>query len=872
MRNHKSTLLILAKYINQEILIDELFRAKDLTQDTILSKYRKKKRIIKIKIIITKIFYSIIFGILPVIPLFTYFEIQNQFINQGLDLRIIIFGGSLLYSFFFVMEFLNVMFMGMIEISLILSKNLFFWLETLPISAKRLKKLKLLTIFHSFDIPILVITFAFPIVIFLGTLNIVAFFVCLALSILQVIFAFSVLILLGNVLNKSLDLNLIGSRKTLIIRLFNIFGFVVVFFGSLMFVQWAISSIDIFFTFPMVQEHPAILNVILCTIPYPFSSSYLISFVATTNQIQFYYWIGLISGLGLFAIFDWWISKRALIIMDKSISSNIEKVKKIQEKKSSKIYIRIKKPISAYFIKDFKIITRNLKAFLSVITPLIISFVFYYTFNFTVLGAQTPFTTDMFYNWSVILAFQPVICGMLIYNLINIEGSGESILNSLPIIPKDQAKSKLLYFLIIQTISIISPYLIYIFEPNFIELFISILISLPFSWIILISMLELYIYSFGRKKYKYVLEPVKPKNKFSKWAFIYLTEYCFYMFIVSLGMVLNYKRELFYLINFIVDIIVCFGIIFLIFKTMFVPMLKPKLKIEKKKKLVKTYFELVPEIKLVMEQSIGTKPYQTEHTLRKAKILTITKSNFIIKHPWLSILITLIFNFVFVLCINFYIISLNELLSGRFYERIFWFCLMPISILIFIRIKYIPKPTYKKLNVSYQIFYYIISGIIGAIIIIFFHMFCVFTFSWPYPYPLASIYYIINYLNLDLFGFFTILIFALWNEILFRGIILPILTSKFKKLIAFSLSLWIFIIYYFYGFFLYMSYGITLGQLLLALLINLSYMLIINGFLSFLYIWQKNIYPGLIVHSLNMLAGILPYFYFGIYFFFPNFM
>jgi membrane protease YdiL (CAAX protease family) len=871
MRNHKSTLLTLAKYINQELLIDELFWAKDLTQDTILSKYRKKKRIIKIKIIITKIFYSIIFGILPVIPLFTYFEIQNQFINQGLDLRIIIFGGSLLYSFFFVMEFLNVMFMGMIEISLILSKNLFVWLETLPISAKRLKKLKLLTIFHSFDIPIIVITLSFPIVILFGTLNIAVFFISLGLSILQVIFAFSILILLGNILNKSLDLNLMGSRKTLVIRLFNIFGFVIVFFGSLMFVQWAISSIDTFFMFPMVQEHPAILNVILCTIPYPFSSSYLISFLSITSQIQFYYWIGLICGLGLFAIFDWWISKRALAIMDKSISTNIGKVKKIQEKKSSKIYIKVKKPISAYFIKDFKIITRNLKAFLSVITPVIISFVFYYTFNFTVLGSQTPFTTDMFYNWSVILAFQPVICGMLIYNLVNIEGSGESILNSLPIIPKDQAKSKLLYFLTIQTISIFSPYLIYIFQPHFIELFISILISLPFSWIILISMLELYIYSFGRKKYRYVLEPVKSKNKFTKWAFIYLTEYCFYMFIVSLGMVLNYKRELFYLINFIVDILACFGLVYLMFKIMFSPMLKPKMKTEKKKKLVKSYFQLVKEIKPVIEQSIGTEPYQTEYILRKTKIFTITKSNYVIKHPWFSLLILLVLNFVFVLCINFYINSLHLLLPGRFYARIFWFCLIPFSILIFIRIKYIPKPTDKKLKVNYQIFYYIISGIVVAVIIIFFHLFCIFTFSWPYP----SYYflYIIDYLNLDIFGFFTILIFALWHEIIFRGIIIPLLLSKFRKLIAFSLSVCLFILYYLISVtLLNISYGNMLGQLLLIILIQLVYMLIINGILSFLYIWQKNIYPGLIVHSLTILFGILPYFYFGIYIFFPNFM
>ncbi|MFX1391082.1 MAG: hypothetical protein ACFE9Z_13540 [Promethearchaeota archaeon] len=855
MRKEKSFLLTLAKSINQEILIEELFHSKGIKEENILSKYRRKKRIIKIKILFTKIFYSIIFGILPVIPLFTYFEIQNQFINDGLNLSIVIFGSNLLYSFFFIMQFLNIIFMGMIEISLILSKNLFFWLETLPISAKSLKKLKILTIFHSFDIPIIIITFAFPTVILIGTFNILLFFMSLGLSILQVIFSFNVLILLGNRLNKSLDIN-ISSRKTLIIRLVNIFGFLILFFGSLFFVQWAITSIDTFFTFSLVQEHPAYVNLVLCTIPYPFSPSYFISFFSITNQIHIHYWIGLVCGLGLFIIFNYWLSRKSLKILDTAISSKRDSLIKYAEKKEFfkiEINVKITKPVLAYFLKDFKIIIRNLKAFLSVITPIIISFVFTYTFNFTVLGVQPSYTTEVFYNWSVILAFQPVICGMIIYNLINIEKGGESILVSLPISPKDQAKSKLYYFLVIQTIAIIGPYLIYIFESNFVDLFISIIISLPFSWIILISMFELYIYSFGRKKYRFVLEPVNPKNQFSKWAFIYLAEYCFYIFIVSLGMVLNYKRELFYLINFIVDIFVCLGLVYIMFKSMFAPVLKPK--------------KVKPKLREL--NKIDLKSLKTEIYLKKVKFSKY-KSLFFIKQPWISISIVLISNFLFVLSINLYIFFLFQLIFFINYTVIFWLFVVPNLICIFIRIRFIPRGSYKKSKKAYKIIKFVIYGIIGAVIVIALHFFFVFVFSIPYP---AHYYqYFLYYLGLNTYKFLIIITYVLWYEILFRGIILPILLSKYRKPIAAILNTCIFFLYNLTSIiFFYIWYGTMVSQIFFIIFMILIYTLIINGTLSVLSIWQKNIYSGIITHIITIFFGILPYFYSGLFLLFPFF-
>ncbi|MFX1503834.1 MAG: hypothetical protein ACFFDH_22930 [Promethearchaeota archaeon] len=831
MQKAKSNLLTLAKYVNQELLIEELFRVRGLTEDSFSRKYRKKKRIIKIKIIFTKIFYSIIFGILPVIPLLSYFEVQAQYITDGITLHIVIFGGSLLYSFFFILQLLNILFMGMIEISLIMSKNLFFWLETLPLSAEKLKKLKLIAIFHNLDIPIVVITLAFPIVILIGTLNFVIFLISLGMSILQIIFAFNILILVANRINKSIDINQISSRKSLVIRLINIFGFTIAFFGSFIFVQWLISSIDFFFSFPIVQQYPHYLNLILCTIPYPFSPSYLISFLSNTNQIHFHYWISLICGLGLLAIFDYWLSKRSLKVLDRvsSFKGEATEINNTNLISPDIIHVQIKKPIVAYLIKDFKIIMRNLKVFLSIITPIIISFVFTYTFNFTVLGIQTPITTDIFYNWSVILSFQPVISGMIIYNLINIGSYGKSVLAALPINSKDQAKSKLFYFIIIQTIAVISPYLIYIFQPEFMVLLESVILSLPFAWFILISMFEMYVYSFGRKKYKYVLEPVKPDNKWSKWASIYFLEYCFYIFLVLFGAVLNYNQKLSTFIIFYFTTLLCYGILYLMFKIMFSSTRKKRIKF---------------------------------------KLFKIKKSNYFVKHPWLAILLLLVSNFLLVLSISFYILDLYQLVHDRFYRTIFWIFLFPIIILIFIKAKFIPKDPIKKFKRPSRIFISIVSGIIGAIYVINFHMFSVSIFSIPqtaYNVRLITISSIDN-----LYRILSILIFAIWHGILFRGILLPILLLKYKKIISIFLDVSIIFFYYFiYGL---LSFIINGNVSIPFLLFNLIYMLCINVLLSYLFVIQKNVYFEVIMHTITILFGALPLFYFGIYIFFPNFM
>ncbi|MFX0000968.1 MAG: CPBP family intramembrane glutamic endopeptidase [Candidatus Hodarchaeota archaeon] len=825
MPNEELNLLKLAKFVNQEIFIEELFRVKP---EKLLKKYSKKKKLLKIKILFTKIFYSVFFGILPIIPLMTYFEMKAGIISEY-PIEMVVFSGGLLFLFFFILQFFNVFFMGMIEASLIMSNSLFYWLETLPISSQKLRKLKIISIFRNFDLPLIVITFGFPIAMFIGTLNVLVFLICLGISILQNIAIFSALIIFGERINRFVDMNIANSRKTTIIRLINIFGFVIIFFGSLIFVQWAMRSLDIFFRFPMVQEKPALINLILSTIPFS-STSYLTTYITTGSQFHFVFWFGIFCGLGLFIIFTYWIFTKALSGLHRITSSKGDILKKykvsyiVQEQ--NQINIKIRKPIRSHFFKDLTITSRNLKVFLSVVTPIIISFVFTYTFNFTVLEGQTPLTSDFIYNWSVIIAFQPIVCGMLIYNLLNLEESGDPIFLSLPIIPKNRAKSKLLFFIIIQTISVISPYLIYMFELNFINLFITVLISLPFAWLILITMFEMRIYFFGRAKYRFVLEQVNPENRMIKWASIYILEYILTIIIISTGMTLIYLGIEYFISIFILVMFFCYCILFLSFKIIFSPVRKPKRRRTPKLSLDKKEYKLVP---------IKT---------------------FFIDYPWISITLLILFNFILVYLGNLYLRFIYYLKPINRFQIILWYTIFPMLIFVLIKINFISKlkgTIYDKSGILYDKSKYWKLGIFGFIFIYIFSFLFLTSFSFY------------GRTTPDFYKIFVSIVFALWIEILFRGIIFPILLSKYNRITSLFLNSFIFFLYYLIY---YITFSIALKIFTSYVFVEFFYVCVINFFLTYLYSKQNSISPAVFIHLISTLLGTLPLFYFGIYFFF----
>ncbi len=569
MFQKKKSLFSIANYINKELLLEGLLQFKGIHQERILERYKNKQISLKIKVILPKIFYALIFGLLPIMILFPYFQINEDLMESSASTESIIFLGGFFFTLFFFLQFINFFIMGLIESANIMSGMIFRWFETLPISRDKLRKLAYLTVFRSFDIPIIVIIIGFPITILIGTQNVIFFFVALAISILNIIFSFNILILLGNKLNRSLDFNEGSSKRSFTIRLVNLIIFIIVILSSVYAIQWAISSIDVISRSIIEFENPTIINIILSSIPYPFNLSYLISFIIAFEQVSIGFWISIFIGFGFFVILTWWTYLKASKTLERITSVkhyNLKREvssKKINEKKPE-VTIKTCSPIKAYIRKDLIIASHDLNTFLSILMPIILSCIF--TFSFSIGNAGVGFfpKRDLFFNLIGILIFNPIISGMLVYGVLNIEISGESIITSLPIKPRNQIAGKLFLMMIIQTLAVLTPLLIYITSEKFLIFLLAVIISQPIIWIFLFLTFELRIYFFCKFKNRYVIQEINPENRLFKWTLIISIQYILILGIIFiLFRVYHYQKFVTFVSCFFFISFICFlGVIY----------------------------------------------------------------------------------------------------------------------------------------------------------------------------------------------------------------------------------------------------------------------------------------------------------------------
>ena len=172
VEQEKASLYNLSKYAFQEILLEAQTQATGPSQSLFLEKYERRRNSIKAQIITMKIIYAILFTILPLIPIITYFQTSRAYVEVLFPFHVRIFMESLLFGLFFVFQFIYLFSMRVLNFGIIMSGRSFRFFETLPISKKKLKKLVFLTIYRSLDIPIIAMIFVFPItMLFLIGLN-----------------------------------------------------------------------------------------------------------------------------------------------------------------------------------------------------------------------------------------------------------------------------------------------------------------------------------------------------------------------------------------------------------------------------------------------------------------------------------------------------------------------------------------------------------------------------------------------------------------------------------------------------------------------------------------------------------------------------
>jgi len=823
----------LSKYTNFEMIMESQFATVGANQAKLLEKYEKNNKYIKNQAKSLKIVSSFMMMLMPLMSIILYFEIADN-ISVSYPLE----GEIYLYSFFLWINLLvsicYLFMFGLFTTSSLMSGTSFRWLQTLPITRKELKKLGFATLFRNLSIPIIVMTFTFPIILLFITQNILTFIASLISSFLITIFAVSLLIIAGERFSRVFSESNKSSGKANILRIVSLVGFFLIAFGSSFIFQFGFRTIGgqvIEF-----QSNPpsSLLNIMLSFIPLPFAPGYFIGLTMVTGPMPIELLGSSIVGMVILAgiVFLTYkiairsLSSVATFEIDVSKAKKESKRKAVQTMEPVKIEVKTTSPVESYMHKDLISSTRDYQSLIFILMPLVYPIIM-------ILSMQEVFineindTFSIMILWAVIFIASQFIPPLLVAGLLRLEESGSSTLASLPLVPRDQAKGKLIIMLLIQGISLSLIAIILTILTQSIYVLILILGTLPISWTLLLFVFETYVLLFGKMKYKYVLETFNPRHKVIKWISIVLADIGVSIFILILGFT-------FFITLGIIPttiILVIFGLIGLSVVVYVFTIMFPK---EKK----------LPQ-------------FETGGLLRNKPILG-------------AIVILLLFN-LFPIIANFIKFPFLGLLSSLGYtEFLFVDFLILECFFILLFLVVIPKgmklPIEDETFLSYTktigltrgkpLFRNLIVGFgstailcgtlyIGAIIVG--GVYLPFEFLFRNPNRI--------YGGVASFGWFIWIFMirpGLWEEVAFRGVVMPLLSRKYKNIVTILISGVIFGLAHAFN-----IIGVLLsGGLHIFTLFQVIYTTLLGFSMGYMYIKSKSLVPSIIYHYLIDTIGL----------------
>jgi len=540
MEEQKFKSYSLSKYTNYEIFLGSQIQTAGAHQARFLEKLEKNANYIRNMTIMMKVVYAFLFIIFPILPLVTYLQLVDYLNSGAYTIGTILFTSSLLFGIFFMMIFLYLILLGMLPISSLMSGNAFKWLQTLPIAKNNLKKLGFMTIFRTLNIPLIVMAVGFPIIMLIGTQNILLFFLCIATSILNMIFSFSMLVIISERLSRIFYNPNRQSKKASLARILTMFSYIIIAMGASLILTWGIRAIDdILITFATF-EHSEVLNFILSLIPL-FSSGYLMSFSTALDHIPIGLLFSTIIGFSLFILITWGTYRVAIRNLISATSVELKGIKTrevfIPSEEEIQVEIKTKSPLKSYIRKDLITAARDFQTLMFLIMPIILPFIM-------IFSMSGPYGEDMgqgmgiMITWSIVLIFCIIIPAMLISGLLNVEESGASTIASLPIIPRDQAKAKLILMSVVLLMSFLVLTVTLTIITNSLSLLLLFLATIPLVWVFLFLMFEMKMRLFGKMKYRYVIEELNKEHKVEKWILMLLVQIGLYFIVAILSFTL----------------------------------------------------------------------------------------------------------------------------------------------------------------------------------------------------------------------------------------------------------------------------------------------------------------------------------------------
>ncbi len=821
------TLYKLAKFTNLEITMEGQVQSSGANQARLMEKYKKNKSSIKQQVIAIKIIFALMLLFISFLPISTYLEAKDALGNPLISADSVLIPGSILFGAFFIMQLLFLTMLGMFSIAAMMSGEAFRWYETLPISKDKLRKLGFMTVFRNLDVGLITMTLAFPVVMFIISLNIILALIAAFVSIINVMFSFSVLVLISERISRVLKVSEAGSKKATLIRIFTMLSYMIVIFSATFFIQGIISASREFFYLSASLEIPFLVKIFMSLIPFPFAPGYLLTLALEPTSFPAIFWITTILGVVLSILLTRFVYKRALKAMwivtsSAALETKQKTTSKKKPEKEIEVLIISRTPIKAYIRKDLSTTTRDFQTFMFVIMPFILPFMTLIPILTSVSGIGASYYEDYIVIWAFLTMYQPMISMMLTSGFLNMEDTGAAILSSLPINPRDQAKAKLFLVGSIQTISYFLPIFLFIGNPEFLNYLLSFIAWYPVVLTLLLSMFQLKIRFFGRMKYKFVVEEVAPEKKVVKWTILIVGLYLIYLAFNFLGgiLLMFYGANVMFLVTFIAGLF-SFGILLLSFNSMF-----PKVPGKKKMISIRESFRKYP--------IFGT------------LILLLLYAGFLFLPALIELPLIFILEFIPFIALLFidFFVSFGVM-------ALFWLLVVPRS-LDLPEGKQSLKEYVKTIGLKFdnKIVRNILLGI-GCSIIFFISTFITGNFFGNYTFDLDVIFGTPGS-SIALFGWFFLIIMlipGIWEEVAFRGVITKLNLRRYSQR-----TTWI-IVSILFGLFHFVN--LLVGRYLVLTILQVIYAALLGFLFGYMFIKTKSLIPSIIAHYLIDSVGQL---------------
>jgi len=827
MEDEKLKFYSLAKYPNYEVLMDSQLNSAGANQARLLEKYARNKNYIKSQYYMLKFVFAFLFVFLPFISLIAYFEIVNNGDIYLNPLNTVIFTFSYVFGMLFINLILYVFLLGMFNLSSFMTGSAFKWLQTLPLSKKSLKKLGYMTLFKTLDVPLISMILSFPIIMLIITKDFLVFIGCLIPSIINVLFSFSLLIIISEKISHVFYESSGRSKKKHLLRIIIMLAFFTLAFGTSFLIQFSFYVLDDIINLFPVNESALILNLLLSLIPYPLAPGYLVSMTVTPGAIPFQLIITSIIGVILFALLSFGLYKLAVKRLKIVVSSEFEISKEVVKKKVKleeiKVEVKTKSKISSYIRKDLVSSTRDIQTFMFILMPIVYPIIILLSIQGPIVGeVSSPISVMIL--WSVILGISMFIPIILVIGLLNIEESGSSIVASLPILPRDQAKAKILLMAIIQSMSYGGMAVLLTLLTRSLDVLFIFLVTYPISLSLLFLLFEMKVRLFGRMKYKYIIEELNKENKIIKWIAIILSEFAIYFPILIIGF----------------NIFSIFGLSWTMITLGLIGLTQLGM-------FIFIFFRMFP---------------------REEKIHYYVTGGFLRKFPIIGVLILSILYILFQFIAAFSEILFLPLIMRMNYVQLLFFdfafqfgfltllllVIMPRGLKLplmnesfreYLRgIKLTPtKPLFRNLVVGLSAFLVFAAiTFLGSIILGTY----VFDPSVLFGNPDPS-----SFFGLGWFLFIFMLIPGIWEEVTFRGVAMPMLLKKYKLTFAIIINGIIFGLIHSFNTIPLLILGINP----ISVLFQVVYAAFLGFAFAYMFIKTNSLIPGIIFHYLVDSAG-----------------